>query len=214
MAYKRTKRRGGEKKKALLSEVYIPDSPDEIEDLDEFGEMLKILFKDLETYLIEVEEISKAILKAHDLPTNRREILPFTDNYDLPINVSYAVDILFSVCEVREFIKKRDATNAAAAGIRLGRYVARAEAESVAGNRESGRTSNARYKKEAKPKARRERMAAIAKEEFKWKPGMTLTGTQRRAVNTALMLEYKPSDRPTSQDMSNDALILGFRRKK
>ena len=226
MARKRTKRRGGGKKKALLSTVETVYSPDNREEMrkaivdallvnQETYLVIDAEVVDLETYLAKTEEAVKAILKAHNLPTTWQEIRPHTNDYDLDsINASYAADILYSVHEVREFITIDDAHSAAAAGIKLGGYIACNDAEFAAGDRESGRTSKARNTNAAPAKVRRARMKAIAEESFNWKPGAYLTKQQNREVKRKFIMELDPIDRPTSAVLSADALKIGFRKKK
>lgn len=223
MAHKKMIRRGGKKKKALLSTViYSPETKEEkrkaVVDallvsreafLDRDTEVT-----DLHSYLDKLEETAKATLETHGLPTSWKEVLQSANKYDLPINASYAADILMSIHRVREYLTAGDALRAAAEGIKLGRYVAYCEAESVASERESGRTSNARDMKAAKPKARRTRMKEIAEELFDWKPDKTLTSTQLRELKNKYIKELNLLDRPTGAVFSADALKIGLRGKK
>ena len=225
MAHKKTKQRGGGKKKALLSTVVTVYSPDNREEMrkaivdallvnQESWLVIDGEAVDLETYLVKAEETAKSTLKKAGLPTTWKEIRKYTNNYDLPINASYAADIFVSIHKVSECIRKGDAVRAAAEGIKLGRYVASSEAESASGDRESGRTSKARNKKAAKVKARRTRMREIAIELFGWKPGIFLTSTQMRELNKKFLLGLDFTDRPTSSVRSADALAIGLREKK
>lgn len=215
------KKRGGGKKKTLFETKRVKYSIDANASDEEKKETRKEIeaslrsFNDmnLESSLDSYEKHTKAILKAAKIPTSKNKISEHTNNYEYPIHVSYAADILFSIYKVRDFLKKGEATKAAYAALKLGRYIACNDAELIRASRATRNPKPARDIKSEPAKARRLKMQKIAEDLCHWKEGTILTEEQWKEVKAAFRKTFSVKDRPTASTILKDAQAIGLRPK-
>lgn len=167
----------------------------------------------LDAMLARYEKIVKKILTAEGLPATWPGILEYTKNFDLPIQASYAADILALIFEVRKKVEKGDAENAAYQATKLGFYIASSDAELIRASRATRNTKPAQGKKAEPSKARRLKMQKIAEDLCHWKEGTFLTEEQWKEVKTAFRKTFSVINRPTPSTILKDAHAIGLRPK-
>ena len=181
----------------------------------------------LDARLSVLQKTAERILKSHNKPHTFPTPLPkevingetgdFKDidltGDDEHYQVSYAADILLSIHNVRDWVKKGNAENAAHEAIKLGQYAALLTAEIIyeSKNEAIGKASLVDRKEAAKK--RQDNFKKIT-DELGFNLGGELDRGQKKKARDLFKEKYPEyKNSPTNETLNNDLLEIGFKPK-